>query len=66
MHHQNLSDLDVDLSRSLIFRSHVTRKGAELGNIFLLNTYKKSYIGNPFAPLDLALDHLGRSRSLDF
>ena len=42
-----LSDVERLKSRSLIFRSFVSCKGAELGHTLLLNMHRKAYMGSP-------------------
>ena len=62
--HLTLSDLETLKSRSLRFRSLISRKEAQLGPMLLLNINRKPYImGNPMAPSRLTLSELERSNS---
>ncbi len=45
--HLTLSDLERSKPRSLRFQRFVSCKGAELGNMLLLNINGKAYIGSP-------------------
>ena len=58
--HLTLSDLERSKSRSLIFQSLISRKGAQLGPMLLLNINGKPYIGSTMAPLHLTLSDLER------
>ncbi len=58
-----LSDLEKSNSRSLRFRSLLSRKRAELGHMFLLNINRKPYVGSPMALSDLTLSDLEKSTS---
>ncbi len=60
-----LSDLERSNSRSPKFGSLITRKGAYLGHMLLLNINRnpKPYTGNPMTPLHLTLSDLERSKS---
>ncbi len=46
----------------LYLESYISRKGAKLGCILLLNINRKSCIGNPVALPDLTMDDLERSQ----
>ncbi len=59
--HSTLSDLEKSNSRSLRFRNLASRKGAELGHVFLLNINRKTYMGSPMALLHLTLSDIERS-----
>ncbi len=63
-----VSDSERSKSRSLKFRGliHVSRKGAELGHVLLLNTNREPYMGSPMAPLHLTLSDLEKSWSFKF
>ncbi len=54
--HLTLSDPERSNSRSLIFRSLISCKGAELGHMLLLNTNRKAYMGS-----QMTLSHLTMS-----
>ncbi len=56
--HLTLSDLERSKSRSLRFQSLISRKGAQLGPVLLLNINKKPYMGSPMAPSHLTLSDL--------
>ena len=45
--HLTLSDLERARSRLLIFQSLISRKGAELDSILLLNINRKPHMGSP-------------------
>ncbi len=45
--HLTLSDLERSKSRSLRFQSLISRKGAQLGPMLLLNINRKPYMGSP-------------------
>ncbi len=47
--HLTLGDLERSQSWSLRFLKLICRKGAEIGNMLLLNINRKSYIGRPTA-----------------
>ena len=64
--HLTLSDLERSKSRSLRFRSLISRKGAQLGPMLLLNINRKPYMGSPMALSYLTLSDLERSRSPKF
>ena len=61
--HLTLSDLERSNSRSPRFRSLISRKGAYLGPMLLLNINRKPYMGNPMAPSHLTLSDPERSNS---
>ena len=50
-----LSDLESSKSKSLKFRSVISRKGAELGPTLQLIINRKAYVGSPFVRLHLTL-----------
>ena len=50
-----LSHLERSKSRSLIFQSIISRKGAELGHMLFLNINRKACMGSPLAQLHLTL-----------
>ncbi len=52
-----LSDLERSKSRSLGFRSLVSRKGAEIGHMLLIN-HRKPYMASPMTPSHLTLSDL--------
>ena len=57
--HLILGDLERSISSSLRFqRLIISRKGAELGHMLLLNTNRKSYVGSPIPPSHLILSDL--------
>ncbi len=56
-------NLERSKSRSPRFRSLISRKGAELGPMLLLNINRKPYMGRPMAPSHLTLSDLERSKS---
>ena len=60
--HLTLSDLERSSCRSLRFQSIQSRKGAELGYMFLLNTNRKSHMGSPKGPSYLTLSDHERSK----
>ncbi len=53
--HLTLNDFEWAKSRSLRFRSIISRKGAELGHMLLLNINRKAYMGSPLVRLHLTL-----------
>ncbi len=53
--HLTLSDPERSKSRSLIFRSIISGKGAELGHMLLLNISRKAYMGSQLVWLYLIL-----------
>ena len=57
-----LSDLERSKSRPLRFQSLISREGAELGPILLLNINRKPYVGNPMTLSNLTLSDLERSK----
>ena len=59
----DFSDLERSVSRSFRFRKLISRKGAELGHVLLLDTNRKSHMESPTAPSHLTLSDLVRSRS---
>ena len=61
-----LSDLERSNSRSLSFRSLISRKGAQVGPMLLLNINRKPYMESPMAPSHLTLSDLERSKSRSF
>ncbi len=62
---QTLSDLERSNSRSIRFQCVISRKGAKLGPMLLLNINRKPYfyIGSPISLSDLTLGDLERSES---
>ncbi len=58
-----LSNLERSNSRSHIFRSHISGKGAQLGSMLLLNINRKPYMGSLIALSHLTLSDLERSKS---
>ena len=61
--HMTLSDLERSNSRSLKFWSLISRKGAELGHMLLLNFNRKACILSPKTLSHLTLSDLERSIS---
>ncbi len=61
--HLTLSNLEMSKSWSLGFRSLISRKGAHLGPMLLLNINRKLHMGSPMAPSHLTLGDLERLRS---
>ena len=60
----DLSDIERSISRSLRFWRLISRKGAQLGHVLLLNANRKSYMGggrSPRAASHLTLSDLERS-----
>ncbi len=49
--HLILSDLERSISRSLRYQRLISRKAAALGNMLLLDTNRKSYMGSSKPPL---------------
>ncbi len=58
-----LSDLERSKSRSLLFQSLISRKGAKLGHMLLYNVNRKQHIEIPMAKSDLTLGDLERPKS---
>ncbi len=56
-------DLERSNSRSLIFWSLISCKGAELGHMLLLNIDSKAYMGSPTTSSHITLSDLERSNS---
>ncbi len=61
--HLTLSDLERSISRSLRFKTLISRKGPELGHMLLLNINRKPYMGSPVTLSHLTLGDLERSNS---
>ena len=61
--HLTSGNLERSKSRSLRFQSLISRKGAKLGPVLLLNINRKRYMGSPMAPSHLTLNDLKRSKS---
>ncbi len=53
--HLKFSELERSKSRSLRFRSLISRKRAQLGPMLLLNINRKPYMGSPMALSSLTL-----------
>ena len=56
-------NIERPLSRSIRFRSFISRKGSELGHVLLLDPNRKSHMESPTAPSHLILSDLVRSKS---
>ncbi len=63
-----LSNIERSKSKSLRLQSFISRKGAQLGHMLLLNTNGKPYMGSPIALSYLTFSDLemSNSRSLRF
>ncbi len=61
--HLTLSDLERSVSRSLRFQSIMSRKGAELGHMLLLNINRKPFMWSQVTLSHLALSDLERVKS---
>ncbi len=51
-------------SMSIRFRRLISRKGAELGHVLLLDTNRKSHMESPTAPSHLTLSDFVMSKSM--
>ena len=59
----DFSDLERPMSGSLAFQRLISRKGAELGDVLLLDTNRKLHTGSPTTSSLLTLSNLERLRS---